>query len=137
MNVSFPKPTKCYSDQVLATWQRRRDRGDTLVDIGKSYNLSARTIWGHTVKPRKVVTDAMAADGQTRRDAGESASSIGRADGYTDETVRVWTTPPVVPEGAVPLSRVAKVTDFTKQFPITVGGVFVGYFKPKGDDNEL
>lgn len=135
--MKLPTPKKCYSEQVRATWQKRRERGDSCAAIGKDYGLSAHVIRINTDLPRAVVTDVMVSKWQERRDAGERVRGIAESDGVSAQTVWRFTELKAVPDNAVPMSLMVKVKDFTKEFPITVNGVVVGYFKPKGDDNEL
>lgn len=133
--MKFPTPKKGYSAQVLATWQKRRERGDSCAAIGKVYGLSAHVIRINTNLPRTVITDVMVASWQERRDAGERVRVIAESDGVS--AVAVWRSTVGRVRDAVPLGRVVKVKDFTKRFPISVRGVVVGYFEPEGDNNEL
>ncbi len=135
--MRFPTPKKSYSARLVGVWQKRRERGDSCAAIGKDYGLSAHVIRVNTSLERKLVTASDVVRWQDRRDEGESCASIAKSDGFSSEIVRRYTDGPVVPDDAVPLYKVRHVKDFTKEFPITVNGVVVGYFKPKGDDNGL
>lgn len=135
--MKFPTPKKGYSNQVTDAWQKRRERGDSCDAIGDDYGLSGHVIRANTNLKRAVVTDEMASEWQSMRDRGYSLVEIAGLEDFSLHTVSKYTTAPV--SKGVPAYRMSKMkaSDFTKEFPITVGGEIVGYFKPKGDDNEL